>query len=332
MARHHIVQDKYLTQWRKTDTKNQLSIYVIPENNFIERGPGWKGFWREDYNILLDDYGKSYLPEDVTGVVDTKGIEAIKKIDNVNKSQLSGEERSAVAFYVALQYIRTPRYREELDKVIKAQIQYFIRKDISSSDKVSISKEKILRHPPKNKREEEMMRQVSLMSNEEIKKQVFESIHNDEYIAGLTATGHSKGILKIDTLAKELFERQWLFLKSPKDSSFITSDNPCFTIAPTKIMNGLLSPQSIVFFPLRPDLCICIKPSLQSKIERFLGLDEKQVEDINQLILLNSYQCIVTKSKEQLEDLTKDFDYKNHSRSRDVTISEKGPYTMFNLE
>jgi len=32
MAKHHIVQDKYLTQLRKTGTENQLNIYVISEN------------------------------------------------------------------------------------------------------------------------------------------------------------------------------------------------------------------------------------------------------------------------------------------------------------
>jgi len=75
MAKHHIVQGKYLAQWRKSGTENQLNIYVIEENQIIERGPGWKGFWREDYNVLEDEGEKSYLPEDVTAIIDSKGIE-----------------------------------------------------------------------------------------------------------------------------------------------------------------------------------------------------------------------------------------------------------------
>jgi Protein of unknown function (DUF4238) len=332
MTRHHIVQDKYLTQWRKGDTENQLNIYVIPENKIIERGPGWKGFWREDFNVLLNDEGKSYLPEDVTAIIDTKGIEAIKKIDCSNESQLSGEDRSAIAFYVALQYIRTPRHREELDKMVKAQIQHLMRKDISSPDKVGLSKEDILKDPPKNKWEEEMIKQASLMSDEEIKKQVFEAIHSNEYIDGLTTTGHSKSILKVDKLSKELFEVKWVFLIAPKGASFITSDNPCFTISPTKIMNGLLSPRSTVIFPLRPDVCIYIKPISKTKTEHFLKLDKNQVRSINKLILTNSYQCSIAKDKIHLENLIKGYDYKNHRKSRDTKVSEIGDYTMFNIE
>lgn len=112
----------------------------------------------------------------------------------------------------------------------------------------------------------------------------------------------------------------------------MTSDNPCFTISPTKIRNGLLSPNVIVFFPLRPDLCIAIKPSSKSQTEHFLKLDKKKVREINQLILANSYQCLIAKDRKQLDNLTKNFDYKMHRKSRDVVVSEFGDYVMFNVE
>lgn len=332
MSKHHIVQDKYLTQWRKTGTENQLNIYVIPENKYIEKGPKWKGFWRDDFNILDDDKERFYLPEGVTAIIDAQGIEVIRSIDCDPPKQLDGKERSILAFYVVLQCIRTPRHREETNKFMQATIQYFMRKDISSPDKVSISMDELLRHRPINKREEEALRKISTMSDEEIKKQTFELIHSDDLNIALTKAGHSKEILKVDRLAKGLFEVQWLFLIAPKNTFFVTSDNPCFTVSPTKVMNGLLSPRAITLFPLRPDLCIFIKPSLKSQTEHFLRLDEKQVQDINQLILANSYQCLVAKDKNQLESLTRNFDYKNHRKSREVVVSEIGDYVMFNLE
>ena len=231
MAKHHIVQDKYLTQWRKADTENQLNIYVIPENKYIEKGPKWKGFWRDDFNILNDDQEKSYLPEDITSVIDTKGIGVIKKIDGSSQNQLGGEDRSALAFYVALQYIRTPRHREESNKMMQAAIRHYMRKDVSSPDKFSLSKKEILKHQPINLREKEALEKISLMSDEEIKKQAFEFLHSDGFMVKLTNTGHSKSILKIDRIAKSLFEFQWMFLIAPKNTLFITSDNPCFTIS-----------------------------------------------------------------------------------------------------
>ena len=332
MAKHHIVQAKYLAQWQSSDTKKQLNIYFIPENKFIERGTGWRGFWRKDFNVLDGEKDKFYLPENVTALIDSKGIESIRKIDYSNQKQLSGEERSCVAFYVALQYIRTPRYREETNKFMEATIKYFMRQDISSLGKIKISKEEVLKHNPTNKSEKETLEKISAMSDEEIKKQTFEFLHGDDYKIHLTNAGHSKGIFKIDRLAKGLFEVQWLFLIAPSGTTFATSDNPCFTLSPTRIRNGLLSPNVIVFFPLRPDLCIAIKPKIKSKTEHFLKLDRKKVKEINQLILANSYECFVAKDKKQLENLTKNFDYKNYRKSRDVAVSQFGNYVMFNVE
>lgn len=331
MARHHIVQDKYLTQWKKTDTENQLNIYSIAENKYIERGPSWKGFWRDDFNIL-DDKEQFYLPENVTALIDSKGIEAIRSIDCEEQKQLDGEKRSALSFYIALQYIRTPRHREEMDKSIQSKIRLLMREDVSSPERFRLSKDEILKHQPKNKQEEEALEKFSAMSDEEIKKQAFEFIHSDDLKARLTKAGHSKSILKIERHAKGLFESQWLFLIAPQDTRFVTSDNPCFTIAPTKILNGLLSPRAIVFFPLRPDLCISIKPSIKSKTEHFLKLNRKQVRDINRMTLAHSYQCLVAKDREQLENLTANFDYTNHRRSRDEVVSQAGDYVMFNME
>lgn len=332
MARHHIVQDKYLTQWRKNNTGNQLNIYLIPENKYIERGPGWKGFWRENFNIFDENKKSFYLPEKVAAHIDSLGIGVIRKIDCVNKKQLEGFDRCYLSFYIALQYIRTPRFREETNKFMEATIKYFMRHDVSSPSKIRISKEEILKHRPRNKREEEALKKISAMSDERIKKQTFEFLHSDDFGIRLTNTGHSKEIFKIDRLAKGLFESAWLFLISPKDTSFVTSDNPCFTVSSTKIRQGLLSPNVVVFFPLRPDLCIAIKPGIKSQTEHFLKIDKKGIREVNQLILVNSYQCLVAKDKKQLEKLTEKFDYKLHCKSRNVVIREIGDYVMFNVE
>lgn len=332
MAKHHIVQNKYLTQWRKSETKNQLNIYLIPQNKYVERGPGWKVFWRENFNIFDKSKENFYLPEEVAARIDSLGIKTIRKIDGKSKKQLEGLERCYLSFYVALQYIRTPRFREETNKFIESTIKFFMRQDISSPDKINLSKTEILKEKPKNKYKEEALKKISKMSDEEIRKQTFEFLHSDDFRVRLTNAGHSKQIFKIDQLAKGLFDSLWLFLVAPKGTHFVTSDNPCFTVSQGKIMQGLLSPNVIVFFPLRPDICITIKPSIKTLREHFLKLDKKGVREINQLILQNSYQCLVAKDKKQLESLTKNYDYKNHRKSRDVVIRKIGNYVMFNVE
>lgn len=331
MQRHHTVQSKYLAQW-KNKANNQLNIYLIFENKYIEKGPNWQGFRKKDYNIYDEDKNHLYLPEEVTNKIDTLGIEAIKKIDGNLQDQLDGFNRSALAFYVALQYVRTPKFREETDKFMEKNIKFFMRKDISSPDKFKLSKEELLKQKPKNQKEKEALEKISSMTEEEMNQQSYDFLHSNEFKIKLTNTGHSKQILKIDRLAKNIFELKWVFWTAPKETSFITSDNPCFTISTSKIRQGLLSPNCLIIFPLRPDLCIIIKPALQIKTEDYVNIDRKKVREINKLVLKNGYQCAIAKDKNHLEYLTKNYDYKNHRKSRDVAIYEKGDYVMFNLE
>ena len=153
----------------------------------------WEGIasthWGESwslFNVLQDEEGTSYLPEVVTAVIDSKGIEAIRKIKA--EVQLSGEDRSAIAFYTALQYIRTPRHREESDKFMDATVKHFMRKDTPTHDDVRMSKEELLKHEPANQREEEALRKISGMSEEEINTAIFDAIHGEDISVRLTKT------------------------------------------------------------------------------------------------------------------------------------------------
>jgi hypothetical protein len=331
MQRHHIVQSKYLTQWRKKDDCNQLNIYVIKENGFKEKGPNWKGFWRKDYNIY-DDENDYYLPEKITEKIDTEGIEVIRKIDTSNKLSLSDYDRSVLSFYITLQYFRTPRFREEQDKFFEETIKYFMRKDITTPEKFKIRKADILKEKPKNDKEKAAIEKIKTMTDEEIQNDGFNFLHSDDFKIKLSNVGHSKIFFKIDRRAEELFKFVWTFLIAPKDTFFTTSDNPCFTFSTTKFQQGLLSPNVTIFFPLRPDLCIVVKPRFKSYEEGFLHLSKKEVRDINKLVLSNSYYYFIAKDIQQLQHLTKSYDYKNHKQSRNTAIYEKGPYIMFNLE
>ena len=327
--KHHTVQEAYLRQWQSET--NQLQIYLIPDNKYIEKGPNWKLFYKYDYNILDSNDDTYYLPETVTEVIDTKGIEAIRRIDISKQTQLSPEDRSAIAFYIALQYIRTPRFREETNKWFDAFIRYFMNKDITSPRKVAFSKKEMLAEKPTNKKDEEALEHLKQMSEAEIKQTLFDAHHNKAIKILLTKAGHSKGILKIDSLAEEVFNCQWNVLFTTK-GLFDTSDNPCFAVSPSNVMSGLVSPLATVIFPLRPDVCIYMKPRVKARYEVFTEIESEQIQAINHLVLKNSYECVVSSSKAYLEELTKIYNYKGHRRSRDVIIIENGEYVMFNVE
>ncbi len=329
MQRHHIVQKAYLAQWVKN---TQLQIYIISENTFIEKGTKWRGFYRENFNVLDDSKNEYYLPEKVTNVIDTAGIGAIRKINSQIKSQFSDEVRNSLAFYVALQYIRTPRFRIESDILMEKMIKHLMRADVVSPDKVHVTKKDILADLPRNILETESMGIIQDMTEEEFKVEVFNAIHSDDVSIKLSATGHSKGILKVSDLAEKLHAFQFLILHAPENSTFITSDNPCFVISEHKFISGPCGPSSITFFPLSPKICLCINAKIQSYQEIHADITEEDVVRINAMILTNSYECVVSETKIQLDDLVSGYDFAHHKKSREATIHENGDYVFINLE
>lgn len=278
MAHHHIVQDKYLAQWRIKNTVNLLHVFIVSENKYNIRNTKSKLFYKKDYNIIYSDKAKSDLPEKISSKIDTLGINVIREIDAKNQKQLSNKQRSALSFYIALQRIRTPKYRIEFNKILDNVIKNNINED------------------------------ATILKN---------------YNIELNNSGHSKAFLKIDKIAKDFFDSYWTFLVPKRGSFFITSDNPCFICLP-----------NIILFPLRPDLCICIFVDNKNKstIEHYQNIDKKDVKNINLEILRNSSNCIISLSKEHIENITKNFDYTKHKRYKDVTTNKKDPYTILSLE
>lgn len=301
--KHHIVPKGYLKQWiNENNNDNKLNIYTIKDNNYIKKGVNWKGFWRKNYNIMDDDL-KKFLPEEFTADIDSKGLNVIKKLNIKSQNQLSDYNRSVLSFYIALQYIRTSKNREEVDKMIEEFIKLSLKEDIVNNniDKIFF-------------------------------RELYQALNDGYFGIKINNIGHSKQILKIDKLAEEIFKLEWIFLITPKNTSFITSDNPCFTISSSKISQRILSKDTITLFPIRPDVCIFINPKKKSYIEKYIKFNKKEIKEINENILKNSYNCIITKNEKHLKSLVKNYDYKNHKQSKKVATYETNNYTIFNFE
>ena len=326
--RHHIVQEKYLRQWCKNAKDCQLWIYTHSDEKLFQRGPSWKGFWREDFNIY-DEKGEEdayYLPEEVTSHVDNLGLTAIKNI-NFGK-QLEGLNRCYLSFYAALQYIRTPKYREDTDAMLDAQVKHFWRLDTPSLEDVEMNREDILKEEPKNDKEREAIEKVRQMTDEEFKQTLFDAIHGDDVKVKLTNAGHSKQILKLERYARDVFDFAWTIMLAPQGTSFITSDAPCFAFAykNSSLGAGLCSPNAVTFFPLTPSLCLMIDPSIKGKREQFSKASKSNVRAVNQQILRHSHDCVVACEEAHLKHLLKGY---QHIKGREVAVKSFGPYTLF---
>lgn len=325
MAKHHTVQKAYLNQW-VDPTTNKFWIYVISENKYIEKNGSWTGFRKNNFNIL-DGLINKNIPEDFTADIDTHGIEVIREICKKER-QLSDRERFDLACYIALQYIRTPRYREELDSMIDAAAKAYEK--IRPLKEVEITREWLLEEALKDDNKK-IIEKINELSDEEINSM---KIDIKDVKIGLSKSGHSKSMMKnVPKLAKKVFDFKWIFLKSPEKSSFISSDNPCFVIPGNKFFSqGIGSHHALTIFPLSPELCICVDSDIKLKYEIFAILTKEQVRQINKEIVKNSYEGVIARDKTHLESLTKRFDYKNYKKKRAAITYKFNDYIVFNLE
>lgn len=158
-------------------------------------------------------------------------------------------------------------------------------------------------------------------------------IENVSNVDKFSETKHMEHMLNVEEFAKKIFKFRWIFLSSVKNSSFVTSDSPCFIIDKNKSNKdiGFLSSGINIIFPLRPDICLMIDNSRQQG-QYFIKLDKQKVREINKLILENAYDLTVAKNKNHLLHLTKNFDYKKHKPSRSATIQKFGEYTKISSQ
>jgi len=128
--KNHIVQEKYLAQWYRID-ENFFSLYLIKDNIIKEKvNADWRGFWRKGFNVLEGDMftKEQYnFPEEFTNLTDSPGIATIRSIDVINRKRLSGHELQILSLYVALQYFRTPKFRDELNSVLELGAKEFYK-------------------------------------------------------------------------------------------------------------------------------------------------------------------------------------------------------------
>lgn len=299
--KHHIVQKAYLKQWLFKE-ETDLNVYIFSEKRRDKKSPGWKGFWRKDYNILYTNSKKSYLPEEVTSYIDRNAIEVIKKL-NTNTNYLEPKERSYLSHYVALQNIRTPRYRDLLDRFIN-QVYCFIKPDIkkylTSDESLNEIKKDLINLNIADNEKKNVVNEVVSLPNEKLFEWIDEGLEKQKI--GFKNSGHSKHMLgTLNYFSKVIFNKTWLFCVAPGNRNFITSDSPCLVLNSKNKCVHFSNNDGFIFFPLRPDICLVIPPEGNSTTEQTRLLDEKLVSEINDLIFGNAYSVVVSKKSEELD-------------------------------
>lgn len=325
---HHIVAKSYLNQWKGED--GQLQLFTHDDGKYLKRGSNWVGFKKQNYNIYEED-ANFFIPERITEDIDGQGINVIRSL--VFGQELTVYQRSVISQFVALQYVRTPRFRKETDLMLEEQIKEpFLEHQRKLTDEELLQMKKdVLTEKSGDERDRKAIQEINAMSDEEFIDMYKDFISSsDNMRVGLNNFGHSKHIFKVSKKAKGLFSFMWFLLEAAESSYFITSDNPCFAV-PKEGYNfgvGLFSKNGLVIFPLRPDLCLIISPAAESGDERFKKLSKTQTKEINQFILKNSHEVVAARQIQHLKSLLKGY---KHNKLREVKTKEFGDYKLISL-
>jgi Protein of unknown function (DUF4238) len=312
--KHHYVPESYLAQWHNPSNGNQLQVFDhFTPDGVKKSGASNSRFWNRDYNVLTSSKDDYYLPEKLTQVIDTDGIEVIRVIKSSFGIQLSSKQRSDLARYVVLQYLRTPKYREETDAMMDILIGEEFRKDTIKKGGISVSKEDVLSDPPQTLEEEKILNDIAKMSDEEFEAIKPSAQDIQEMKMVLNTEGHSKSMMKVIDLAKVIYHYQWTFLWADKSTSFVTSDNPSFSIStnPKVSSAGLGSDDAVTILPLSPLVLLHIDNRRKSFKEVHIPAPKSVAKSLNRLVVANSHKCVVARDKAHLESLLKGYKHKN---------------------
>jgi hypothetical protein len=329
--KHHYVPESYLAQWHNPDNQNQLQVFDhFTPDGVKKSGASNSRFWDRDFNVLTSSKDNYYLPEQLTQVIDTDGIETIRAINKSFGIQLESKQRSDLTRYVVLQYLRTPKYREEMDAMLNVLIGEEFRKDTLKKGGISITREEVLSDEPQTPEEEKILNDIAKMSDEEFEAIKPSAKDIQEMKMVLNTEGHSKSMMKVIDLAETIYRFQWTFFWAGKDTSFITSDSPSFSVStnPRKPSAGLGSDDAVTILPLSPSVLLYVDNRRKSFREAHIPAPKSVVKSLNKLILMNSHKCVVARDKVHLESLLRCYRHKNRVAVR----KDFGEYTMVTFE
>ncbi|MCX6733693.1 MAG: DUF4238 domain-containing protein [Candidatus Peregrinibacteria bacterium] len=229
----------------------QCELWIY--NKEIEGPPYHKApkaimFEDEFYTFIdISDQPNRSVEKELFGLIDRQISPILKKIQELKMDEISGEDYGIIIQFVALQWLRGPKPRAQLEARLK-------------ENKLELDKEKI--------------RQIWLL----------------------------KALPEAEKMINFLFSRSAVFVVSPEDEYFITSDAPC--TSEEDITNKNI--QRFIPLSSRVGLLIMDHES-NSERPKWKQATKEHVEILNERVAKNAVKYIAAKDKKTLEKIISKF-------------------------
>ncbi len=225
------------------------------------------------YYSLEDEHGnKDATIETVLAQVESQAWPIIDKVEE-GKS-LSVRDRQDLALFLSLLKFRVPDYEKSLgemnDKLFKAINRMMFHSETATR--------KLL---------ESMEKDQGVKGYSEMAKELTEFVAQEDYSLGTTQQERLGYMLQLGLeMARHLEQTDWIFMRAPHNTSFVTSDNPVILLRPeghNPVRGvGFLTPGAKKVVPLTAQTClIAFDEGLRTA---YTGISRREVRSINMSI------------------------------------------------
>jgi hypothetical protein len=286
--RHHYLPEFYLNYF--TDKNGQFWVYHKDTNKFIIQTPINTAVNSYRYTWVKDKGEKDNKIEELLASIESDTKPLFEKLDS--SLVIENEEKYKLAIFIAFQQTRVPFFQKQTDELKDKMMKDIMKLQFNSVERTK----SILKELEKQKGE-------NIDVNPE---EMYKYIRDDKYSIEFSKEEYLMTMLTLsEKTALYFLQMNWVFIFAPEGTGFIISDNP-FNIVPSTDYNqnygiGIITSGAQKIIPLTSKVLLSIhdKGDLILKVK----MNKKQIRTLNIITATNSDKIIVSKNKEQLENI-----------------------------
>ena len=292
---HHYVPQGYLRGF--TEAKSILFVVNKEFDTVRKTSPKGTGYLKDFYTVDTIDEKDSAEVEENLSKIESRCIPLLDKL--IAAKDLPNAEWADIAIYIALQYGRTPHMRNLMDKVATVSVNNYIKEALAEAlndpQKYAELKNGVAGQSPDS---------PPIPSREKLAEMVLGPRIIEEFNLDNGTYVHS--IFRIAwEIADSLLKKHWTILHAPKNSSFITSDNP-MTLSISRELQpyetlAVLLPGVIRHFPLNSRTCLVITDEAIKREISHQVISKNEVRKINKLLYGKAFKYVISGNEKLLK-------------------------------
>lgn len=298
--KHHYVPRFYLEGFTDPNNLGFLWVYEKGTEKPFRSKPKSIAFEKHYYTQTTDQGEKdSETLENLFSLVESEAAPVFQKIKSLEMPDIN--EKLTLASFIALLFLRTPRWRKIIEKIVLSEAESRLRKMTFDDKEFRAS----------TKRAVEAVGDPLDFNYEEYKK----FVQSEDWTISTDNETSLRALKSATWLARVIFSMEWTFLKATERFKFITSDSPVYNYDPTFEykhggMPGFTDKNIEVTLPISSNLfLLCIWGSEKEEtIEGVFPAKNEIVKSYNRRIVISAHRHIyASENSEGIQTIVKKY-------------------------